>query len=185
MVRVLAVLALEVQRQSGVYRQRTHELDRQAGVVLTAHRLRHGCVEHEVRAAGDIQRAETERLVHRHERLSETRDTRLVTDALRQCLTECDAAVLDRMVAVHLEVALAGERETEAGMHGKAVQHMVEKADAGVDPAFAALERQLERNVGFLGLSFDFSGSHRCFPPQSAPRWSLRARPDARSARAR
>ena len=185
MVRVLAVLALEVQRQSGVYRQRTHELDRQAGVVLTAHRLRHGCVEHEVRAAGDIQRAETERLVHRHERLSETRDTRLVTDALRQCLTERDAAVLDRVMTVHLEVALAGERETEAGMHGKAVQHMVEKTDAGVDLAFAALERQLERNVGFLGLSFDFSGSHRCFPPQSAPRWSLRARPSARSARAR
>ena len=185
MVRVLAVLALEVQRQSGVYRQRTHELDRQTGVVLTAHRLRHGCVEHEVRAAGDIQRAETERLVHRHERLSETRDTRLVTDALRQCLTERDAAVLDRMVTIHLEVALAGERETEAGMHGKAVQHMVKKADAGVDPAFAALERQLERNVGFLGFPFDFSGSHRCFPPQSAPRWSLRARPSARSARAR
>ena len=137
------------------------------------------------RAAGDIQRAETERLVHRHERLSETRDTRLVTDALRQCLTERNAAVLDRMMAVHLEVALAGEREAEAGMHGKAVQHMVEKADAGVDPAFAALKRQLERNVGFLGLSFDFSGSHCCFPPQSAPRWSLRARPSARSARAR
>ena len=104
------------------------------------------------------QRAETERLVHRHERLSETRDTRLITDALRQCLTERDAAVLDRVMTVHLEVALAGERETEAGMHGKAVQHMVEKADAGVDLAFAALERQLERNVGFLGLSFDFSG---------------------------
>ena len=185
MVRVLAVLALEVQRQSGVYRQRTHKLDRQTGVVLAAHRLRHGCVEHEVRAAGDIQRAEAERLVHRHERLSETRDTRLVTDALRQCLTERDAAVLDRMVTVHLEVALAGEREAEAGMHGKAVEHMVEKADAGVDPAFAALECQLERNVGFLGFPFDFSGSHCRFPPQSAPRWSLRARPSARSARAR
>ena len=139
----------------------------------------------QVRAAGDIQRAEAERLVHRHERLSEPRDTRLVTDALRQCLTERDAAVLDRMVTVHLEVALAGEREAEAGMHGEAVQHMVEKADAGVDPAFAALERQLERNVGFLGFPFDFSGSHCRFPPQSAPRWSLRARPDARSARAR
>ena len=185
MVRVLAVLALEVQRQSGVYRQRTHELDRQAGVVLTAHRLRHGCVEHEIRAAGDIQRTETERLVHRHERLSKTRDTRLVTDALRQCLTERDAAVLDRVMTVHLEVSLAGEREAEARMHGKAVEHMVEKADAGVDLAFAALERQLKRNVGFLGLSFDFSGSHCRFPPQSAPRWSLRARPSARSARAR
>ena len=185
MVCVLAVLALEVQRQSGVYRQRTHELDRQAGVVLTAHRLRHGGIEHEIRASGDIQRAEAERLVHRHERLSETRDTRLVTDTFCQCLTERDAAVLDRMVAIHLEVALAGERETKARMHGKAVQHMVEKADAGVDLAFAALECQLERNVGFLGLSFNFSGSHRYFPPQSAPRWSLRARPDARSARAR
>ena len=185
MVCVLAVLALEVQRQSGVYRQRTHELDRQTGVVLTAHRLRHGGIEHEIRTARDIQRAETERLVHRHERLSETRDTRLVTDALRQCLTERNAAVLDRMVTVHLEIALAGERETEAGMHGKAVEHVVKKADAGVDLAVAALERQLERNVGFLGLSFDFSGSHCCFPPQSAPRWSLRARPDARSARAR
>ena len=174
-----------MERQTGVDRERTHELDRQTGVVLAAHRLRHGCIEHEVRAAGDIQRAETERLVHRHERLSETRDTRLVTDALRECLTECDAAVLDRVMTVHLEIALAGEREAEARMHGKAVQHMVEKADAGVDPAFAALECQLERNVGFLGLSFDFSGSHCCFPPQSAPRWSLRARPSARSARAR
>ena len=174
-----------MQRQSGVYRQRTHELDRQAGVVLTAHRLRHGGIEHEIRASGNIQRAEAERLIHRHERLTEACDSRLVTDALRQCLTERDAAVLDRMVTVHLKVALAGERETEAGMHGEAVQHMVEKADAGVDFAVTALERQLERNVGFLGLSFDFSGSHRCFPPQSAPRWSLRARPDARSARAR
>ena len=185
MVRVLAVLALEVQRQSGVYRQRTHELDRQTGVVLTAHRLRHGCVEHEVRAAGNIQRAETERLIHRHERLTEARDSRLVTDTFCQCLTERNAAVLDRVMTIHLEVALAGQFQTEAGMHGEAVQHMVKKADAGVDPAVAALERQLERNVGFLGLSFDFSGSHCRFPPQSAPRWSLRARPDARSARAR
>ncbi len=73
-------------------------------------------------------------------------------------------------MAVHLEVALAGERETKAGMHGKAVEHMVEKADAGVDLAFAALERQLERNVGFLGLSFDFSGFSLSFSSRKAHR---------------
>ena len=185
MVRVVAVFGLEVQGQPGVYRQRAHELDRQAGVVPAAHGLRHGRVEHQIGPAGNIQRAEAERLVHWHERLAEPRDTRLVAQALAERLPECNAAVLDRVVAVHLEVALAGKRQAEAAVHGKAVQHMVEKADAGVDAALAALEVEGERNVGLLGFAFDFSFSHLVVPPQSAPRPNWRAHPDARSRRAR
>ena len=37
---------------------------------------------------------------------------------------------------------------------------MIEKADAGVDSALAALERQSELDVGLFCLAFDLSSSH-------------------------
>src|SRR5699024_3726696 len=123
-----------------------------------------------------------ERLVHRHKRLPEPRDARLVAQALAERLSERDAAVLDRVVAVHLQVALAGERQAEAAVHGKAVEHMVKKADAGVDSAFAARKVEGQLDIGFLGFALDFSLSHPVCPPQSALQSNWHARPDARSA---
>ena len=91
-----------MKRQTGVDREGAHELDRKAGVVLSAYRLRHGRIKHEIGSARNVERTEAERLVHRDERLTEPRDAGLVAEALRQRLTEGDAAVLDRVVAVHL-----------------------------------------------------------------------------------
>ena len=181
-MRVVAIFTFQVQRKSRVDRQRTHELDRQAGVILPAHRLRHGCVEHQIRAAGDIQCAEAERLVHRHECLPKPRDARLVAQTLGNRLPEHDAAVLDRVMAVDLQIALAADAQAKAAVYGKGVKHMVEKADAGIDLAVAAVQIKRQRDIGFLGLACDFSLSHPLPPPQSAPRPSLRARPDAHSA---
>ena len=92
----------QLERQPGVDREGAQELDRKAGVVLSTHRLRHGRVKHKIGSARNVERTEAERLVHRNERLTEPRDAGLVAEALRQRLTEGDAAVLDRVVAVHL-----------------------------------------------------------------------------------
>ena len=48
-----------------------------------------------------------------------------------------DTGVLDRVVAVYIKISVYRNGKVEKTVAGKAVEHMVKKADAGVDVALS------------------------------------------------
>ena len=58
----------------------------------------------------------------------------LAPSALRSVSPERERAVLDRVVLVDLQVALAGELQREAAVLGDLLEHVIEEADARGDP---------------------------------------------------
>ena len=70
-----------------------------------------------------------------------------------QVLAERDADVLGGVVRAGLEIAARLHRQVEAPVTGQQVEHVVEKADAGVGAAFAGtVEIQIELDLSLLGL---------------------------------
>ena len=57
--------------------------------------------------------------------------------SLADCSSEHDTGVLDRVVAVYIKISVYRNGKVEKTVAGKAVEHMVKKADAGVDVALS------------------------------------------------
>ncbi len=84
-----------------------------------------------------------------------------VAERLLHGLAERDADILGGVVIIDMQVALGLDRDVHAGMPGQQVQHVVEKADAGLDlRAAGAVEGDLDRDVGFLGFALDLGFAH-------------------------
>ena len=66
-----------------------------------------------------------------------TPDAAFVAERLRERLPERDAAILDGVVRVHLDVAFADQFQIHHGMFGEQREHVVEERDAGADGGFA------------------------------------------------
>ena len=86
--------------------------------------------EHGVRAAGKVDRDLRLRFVHRQQE-AVARDAGLVAQRLAQRLAERERAVLDGVVLVDVQVALAGELQREAAVLRDLLEHVIEEADAG------------------------------------------------------
>ena len=74
-----------------------------------------------------------ERLVERRAGVAEAVDAGAVAEGAVERLAEGDAAVLDRVVLVHVQVAAARQLEVEQPVRGERREHVVEEADAGRD----------------------------------------------------
>ena len=84
-----------------------------------------------------------------------------VAERLAQRCPKRDADILHRVVLVDMEVALGVDRQVDQAVAGDLVQHVVEEADAGLDPALAgAVEVDGDRDVGFLGFARDGGAAH-------------------------
>ena len=66
-------------------------------------------------------------------RKAEAADAAFVAQRLTHCLAECQRHILDGVVLVDLEVALAFELQGKAAVPGYLVEHVVVEADAGTD----------------------------------------------------
>jgi len=107
-------------------------------------------------AAGEIDGADGERLVHGHAEVARAQDAALVAEGFGEGLAEGDADVFDRVVLVDVEVADALELEVEAAVAGEAFEHVVEEADAGGDGVLAgAVDVEAERDFGFERVALD------------------------------
>ena len=95
-----------------------------------------------------------------------TADAFFVAERARERLAERDAAILDRVMRVHLEVAPAAQFQVHRRMFGEQREHVVEKRDAGFDRGFSpAIEVEADGDAGFPGIARDFClpgfhGSH-------------------------
>jgi hypothetical protein len=103
-----------------------------------------------VRAARDVHHDRGDGLVERHLSVGEPSDAAPVTQRLVERLPEDDGDVLDGVVVVDVEVAVAVDGEIEQAVFGERVEHVVEEADAGVDDALAVtvdVEREVDRRL--------------------------------------
>ena len=82
-----------------------------------------------------------------------------VAERLVDRLAEHDADVLGRVVGAGLQVALGLDLQAQAPVAGEQVEHVVEEADAGRDARLAAVQGQLQGDLGLLGAR---ARSRRC-----------------------
>ena len=85
----------------------------------------------EARAAGEIDHHARQRLVERHVGVAVAAHALLVADRLGDRLAERDADVLDRVVAVDVQVALGLDLEVDQAVARDLVEHVVEERHAG------------------------------------------------------
>ena len=96
-----------------------------------------------MRAAAEIDRRDRQRLVHRHHEVAGAIDAALVADRRRDRLAERDADVLDGVVLIDVEIAGGLHLQVEPAVARDQVEHVIEKADAGVIlEAALAVERR-------------------------------------------
>ena len=97
-----------MRREPGVEHQGAEELRREEHVVVAQH-LPLGDLDmvDEVRATRDVHHRAHQRLVERHDGIAVAADAGAVAQRLRDRLPQRDAGVLDGVVAVHVQVALA------------------------------------------------------------------------------
>src|SRR5690606_37497303 len=93
---------------------------------------------------------------------------------------EDDAGVLDRVMHVDVQVALALDLDVDPPVPGEAVQHVVEEADPGGDLGAAGpVQIDADADLGLLGVADDVSRAGHGFPRMSFVRirWRPRAPP--------
>ena len=62
---------------------------------------------------------------------------------------------------IHMQIALGPDFQVHHGMAAEALQHMVQKADPGIDVALAgAVQIERNRDFGLAGLPFNGSCAH-------------------------
>lgn len=79
-------------------------------------------------------------------------DASFIAQGLEERLAQGDAAVLDGMVGIDLQVAFAAEGQVHGGMAGEEGEHVIEEGDPGVDTGVAAtVDEEVDTDSGFLG----------------------------------
>ena len=82
---------------------------------------------------------------------------RLSPSACDKRLAQRDAAILHRVMRVHLQIALALQLQVHDRMLGEQRQHVVEKRDAGFDRGLSrAVNVQFDGDAGFFRDPFNF-----------------------------
>ncbi len=140
----------------GVLRERLEKLAEKLGVHIADLRRGNRHAPDEVGPAGQIERGARQRLVHRQIGMRIALDAVLAAKRLRHRLAKRYAAILDGVVLVDMQVALCAERNVDARMAGKLLQHVIEKANAG-GYGISALTVQVDvgGNFGLFGFAFD------------------------------
>lgn len=103
----------------------------------------------QMRTPGDIQRAARQALVHRqHE--PETACAAFVPQRLIQRFPQRQGGIFHRVMIVDMQIALHGNIHAQPAMGRYLIEHVIEKADAGVDTAAAfSVEPDLDVDGGF------------------------------------
>ena len=121
-----------------------------------------------MRPSAKINDAAREAFVHRHigfagERIFRMKaravaaDAAFVAERERERLAERDAAILDRVMRVHFQIAVAAQLQIHRRVLGEQREHVVEERDAGFDGGFAlAVEVEADGDAGFFGVARDF-----------------------------
>src|SRR5512146_2520311 len=105
-------------------------------------------------AAAEIDGGYRERFVHRHDEVAGAQNAALVAQGPIERLSQGNADVLDRVVLVDVEIAIAAQGEVECAMTREQFQHVIEKADAGTNfVAAGTFDGQSDGNARLGGVA--------------------------------
>ena len=114
-------------------------------------------------SAGEMGRDGDEGFLHGEREAAVTDNPLLVTPSLGEGLPETDTDVFDSVVLIDLQVSFGSDVEVDETVTGEEGEHVVEKADAGIDPGgTGTVQIETEFDLGFGGLAADGGGTgHR------------------------
>ena len=185
-MRVVTAQIVDVKRDQCVIDEALKELVRQVNVELAHHCACEWHMPLEARTSGKIDHDPRQRFVQRDVRKTEAANAFLVADGTRDRLPKGDADILDRVVAIDVQIALGFDREIERAMAGDLIEHVIEKTDASGQMAGAtAVEVHDHADLRLGGVAYDFCdalahGSFATGSP-SARRQTRHSRPACRS----
>ena len=158
---VAALQVVDVQGHQGVIDEALEEFVHQLGVEGADHAGGEGDVELKARAAGQIHHHPGQGLVQGHVGVAVTGQTLLVANGLRKGLAQGDAHVLDRVVAVDVQVTGTFDLDVETAVTGDLVEHVIEETDTGVELALArAVQVEPDPDFRLEGIAGDFGLPH-------------------------
>src|ERR1700733_4567015 len=110
-------------------------------------------LEHEVGAAGQVDRDLRLALIHRQQK-TVAADPGLVAERLAQRLADGQRAILDRVMLIDVQIPAAAQLQLKAAVPGELLEHVIEESDAGLDvTAGRTVELELQLDVGFARLT--------------------------------
>ena len=176
MVEVAAGDEVDVDVRAHAVRHRLEEPLQHRQIHRAARALLELDVPVQVRAAGEVDHAARERLVEREVEASGARDAFAVAQRLVERLAQRDAGVLDRVVLVDVQIALAAHLQRQRGMLGERLEHVVEERNPGIGLSLAvAVEVEGDPQVGLLRLPLHGAvARHRQAPVSASKRESAR-----------
>ena len=96
------------------------------------------------------------------ERVVQTDLCQHLSQLIDNVLDEREAEILHRVMIIDFEVARRFDLKVEEAVFGEECEHMIHKGNAGVDGGgTGAVQRELDRNIGFAGSSADFREAFR------------------------
>ena len=80
---------------------------------------------------------------------------------LVECLSECDADILDGVMRIDVQVALGDDVQIDHAVARDLVEHVLEKRQAGIEYGLAvAVQVQLDTNLGLQGVTGNLRTTH-------------------------
>lgn len=130
------------------------------GREVTNGRAFEGCVEVEIKAAGEVHDGARQGFIHRYVRMAVAGDVCFVPHGFVERLSQRDTNVFDRVVVVYVQVAFTTHRKTEAPVFGKEIQHMIEKAHASLGLiCWLHIKGEVDCDSRLAGLAVNLGGA--------------------------
>src|SRR6267378_3048539 len=118
------------------------------------------CMHHAKGPPAEIDGGGGECFVHGHEEISGAQDAAFRTESFLHGFSERNSDVFDGVMLVHVEIAAGLRMQIKCAMPGDEFQHVVKEANACGNAGFsAAIEIQLQADVGFVCLAMDCGGA--------------------------
>jgi hypothetical protein len=89
-------------------------------------------VPNQIGTAREIERAAHQSVIHSQQAIAVAPNAALVAESLRQGLTQGDAHIFDRMMVINVQISGAAQGHVDQSMTGQLIEHVIEKADAGL-----------------------------------------------------
>src|ERR1700687_3540978 len=150
-----------MQRQTRVLGERVEPFLEEFSVHLAQLGAREVHLPNQVRPRGHVDGAARQRLVHRDQRMAETANAGAVAQRLGDARPDGDGRVFGRVMKIDVNVTLGAHLEVDGRVLGKALKHMVQKADPGLDVVRSrAVELEADLDLGFARLALDGGTAH-------------------------
>ena len=165
MMIVCSVQYLDVQVHAGCIADRIEKLSGHLCIHISKTFCGKFTVKVQIRATGQIDTAKYQCLVHGKNHASITANPCFIAQCFFNSRPQYDSGIFDRVMAVHIQIAVYGKIQIKESMTCKSIQHMVKKSDAGIQAGFSgSVQIQTHRDLRLFGISlYQYITGHTLF----------------------